>query len=318
MIWQRILYGFLMIAALVGLMWADGWLSSQAVSALDPATPAPSVGMRMLCAAPTTMLTLLLCIFAAYELSRLAVNGGHRPATHWAVFMAALLIVSPWCQMHERLWSSASTAFQWPIPDELLLITGGLLGTILIILLRKNTDHAISNMASTVLIMLYLGLLGSFVVRIRVLTPGPAGTLLLLHFLLAVKFSDMGAFFIGKYFGKRKLAPWLSPAKTIEGACGAVLVATAVSALGILVWNSWLSHVGHAPFTITQALAYGALMSIASQLGDLTESAMKRDAGDKDSGHIVPSFGGVLDIVDSPIFAAPIAWVWLTLLGRIG
>jgi phosphatidate cytidylyltransferase len=166
-------------------------------------------------------------------------------------------------------------------------------------------------MAVTLFMMLYLGLMGSFVVRIRCVSPGADGAWLLLIFVLTVKSGDIGAFFAGKLAGKHKLIPWLSPQKTIEGAIGALILASVVAVLAMRAWAGFEAD-GSAPLSTAQALVFGAVMAVMGHVGDLVASLIKRDVGSKDSGAVVPAFGGFLDIFDSPLLSAPIAWVLLT------
>ncbi len=114
--------------------------------------------------------------------------------------------------------------------------------------------------------------------------------------VLAVWSYDTGAYLIGKRFGRRKFLTHISPSKTWAGLIGGIVAATAVSAL-VLV------GLGQAPVT---ALIVGPLISLAAQAGDLAESMLKRAAGAKDSGNLIPGHGGVLDRVDSFLFAAPV------------
>jgi phosphatidate cytidylyltransferase len=171
-------------------------------------------------------------------------------------------------------------------------------------------------MAVTMFLILYLGLLGSFAVRIRCMDRGPGGAALIVYFILTVKSSDIGAYFTGMAFGKHKLIPWLSPGKTVEGAVGAVAFAAVIGAAGMLLWRAFPA-LGPAPFSLPQALVFGAVMAITGHMGDLTESAFKRDGGAKDSGQVIPAFGGLLDLLDSPLFTAPIAWALLTIWSLI-
>ena len=141
---------------------------------------------------------------------------------------------------------------------------------------------------------------------------------MLIVFLAVVKSGDMGAFFAGKLLGKRKLVPWLSPGKTVEGALGALVLAAGVSVGLMALWSRVEQTLGPRPVNVAQALVFGIVMAIVGHLGDLTESLIKRDVGSKDSAQVVPAFGGLLDLVDSPLFAAPVAWWLLTLWQRIG
>lgn len=117
--------------------------------------------------------------------------------------------------------------------------------------------------------------------------------------------ADIGAYFVGKYFGKTPLSG-ISPKKTVEGAIFGITASTAV---GIAV----AYYINLPEFYLTGA-ALGSLIGIASLLGDLTESMLKRDAGVKDSGDLIPGHGGILDRTDSYIFTAPLVYYFLTLL----
>jgi len=117
--------------------------------------------------------------------------------------------------------------------------------------------------------------------------------------------ADIGAYFVGKFFGRTSLSH-ISPKKTVEGAVFGVCGSMAVAAAGswYLNWPGW-------PYT---GAVFGLLIGIASLLGDLTESMMKRDAGVKDSGQLIPGHGGILDRTDSYVFTAPLVYYFVTLL----
>jgi phosphatidate cytidylyltransferase len=170
----------------------------------------------------------------------------------------------------------------------------------------KQTQEAITAMAGTVLATLYLGGLGWFLMAIRVKhSTGRhdfhGTTWVVLTILLCVKFTDIGAYFGGRKFGRHKLIYWLSPGKTWEGLFFGLLTAGLVGAL----CSAYLPRhpVGWKGFL------FGAVIGGIGQLGDLLESLMKRDAEVKDSGSLVPGFGGILDIIDSPLLAAPFAYL---------
>jgi phosphatidate cytidylyltransferase len=178
----------------------------------------------------------------------------------------------------------------------------------------KQTQEAIVRMAGTVLATMYLGGLAWFLMAIRVKhtshTGPPQGfdgsTMLVLMLLLVVKSTDIGAYFGGRALGRRKLIPWLSPGKTWEGLLfgllSAALVAMAFSySIRQPLWKTAL---------------FGACIGFIGQLGDLLESLIKRDAEVKDSGALIPGFGGILDVIDSPLFASPFAYLWFSFLFR--
>jgi phosphatidate cytidylyltransferase len=163
---------------------------------------------------------------------------------------------------------------------------------------------------STVFGALYVGLL-SFIVRLGLVAPAvPAdaplsalgaerGWILLL--ILAVWSYDTGAYLVGKRFGREKFLTHISPSKTYAGLVGGIVATTVVVAL--VLWG-----LGQSPL---HALALGPLVALAAQAGDLAESVIKRAAGMKDSGTLIPGHGGMLDRVDSFLFAAPVLTLYV-------
>jgi phosphatidate cytidylyltransferase len=127
--------------------------------------------------------------------------------------------------------------------------------------------------------------------------------------LLVTWASDIGAYFAGRAFGKRKLIPNVSPGKTVAGAVGGLLLSIVVC----WAYAQWvLRPVALLGMTTVNAILFGTLISIAAQIGDLAESLIKRDTGVKDSSHIIPGHGGVLDRFDSLLYVMPVAWLLLT------
>jgi phosphatidate cytidylyltransferase len=153
--------------------------------------------------------------------------------------------------------------------------------------------------------MIYVGFLCTFILGIRILW----GPWVLLFFIFTVKASDIGAYTLGRLFGTHKMAPKISPGKTWEGLGGAVLFGAVVS-IGIS------SLCGIMP--VLQATVFGAVFGLLGQMGDLIESMLKRDAAVKDSSASVPGFGGLLDVIDSPLATAPAAFAALWLLRGLG
>ncbi len=135
----------------------------------------------------------------------------------------------------------------------------------------------------------------------------------LLFLIVTNKGSDMAAFVTGKLVGKRKLAPTISPGKTWEGAIGGAIVGTAGGVVVLLMpLRGSLSTVPE-----WALLGFAFLVTISAQVGDLLESTFKRWAGAKDSGRLVPEFGGVLDMVDSFLVSVPVAYVGLEAFSRM-
>ena len=184
---------------------------------------------------------------------------------------------------------------------ELLLIILVLLFLIIMQFRRRETSGVIVAISTTLFGILYVSWFFSFLIKIRYLENGVA---LLSSILLITKLGDIGAFLVGSRFGKTPLIPRISPKKSVEGAIGGLFF----SILGALVSAPFLKL--HYVHLILLGLALGVL----GQLGDLSESLMKRDCQVKDSGRVFPGLGGVLDSIDSLLFTAPVFYFYFSLI----
>ena len=323
MLRQRLLFGTLMIVAVVGIVILDAWVSQtnpQSNNSCAMNTPSCEVAHSWGSGLPIVLFILAMTVLANYEMAGVLRHAGFQPAAHWAALVVAGLVATPWIEMQQYLgnWAACPlTALNQAVSPTLVWLAGGVIGACLAIMFRKQTQGAIGNLATTLLLMLYLGLLGSIITRLRCEWPGVAGSALVVYFLLTVKASDIGAYLTGMAVGRHKLIPWLSPGKTIEGAIGAIVFSALVS-LGLMtLWGQW-QNLGTPPFSGIQALVFGFVMAVAGHLGDLVESLMKRDAAMKDSGAIIPAFGGLLDLMDSPLVAGVFAYVFFHACQRSG
>jgi phosphatidate cytidylyltransferase len=183
---------------------------------------------------------------------------------------------------------------------------------------RQPRGNAIIKAALVTFTAAYLGVCVSLLLCLRTFHSNEWGMVALVSTIAVVKLADAGAYLAGRSFGRRPLAPLLSPKKTVEGAAGAIIAAIASS----LVCR-WLLVPQMVPKTNLQAdswlnwLILGVLLGIAGILGDLAESLIKRDAGQKDSSRWLPGLGGMLDLLDSILSAAPVAYVAWS-MGLIG
>jgi phosphatidate cytidylyltransferase len=176
-----------------------------------------------------------------------------------------------------------------------------------------GSGRSMANVSATAFAVLYIGgCLGAIVqlrlVRAPLQIHGFIGLQPLLVFLVTVKLSDTCQYFVGRALGKRKLSPKLSPGKTWEGAIGGIGLACLIVSLTI-----GLRHFGWELLTwqsMAMLVAFTLSIAIAGLIGDLSESMLKRDAGMKDSSTWLPGFGGVLDLMDSLLLAAPMAYLW--------
>jgi len=167
---------------------------------------------------------------------------------------------------------------------------------------QKDFSKMLVGIGVTTLGVLYIAFLGGFLISTRVGFENFPGlsTDLLAYFFLVLMGSDVGSYFVGRTFGKHKLAPKISPGKTWEGLIGGVLAAAGFAALSTFWFFPEL------PYKVSIPL--GIIMAIVGVLGDLAESAMKRGSKTKDTASILPGHGGLLDRLDSLLFNAPILY----------
>ncbi len=176
----------------------------------------------------------------------------------------------------------------------------------------ERPGNTMATISGTVLAVAYVGLLGSFLIQIRWLEGPYRGLVPLAALVATAKGADIGAYALGRIAGRHKLWPRLSPNKTIEGAIGGLILGVGGS---LMVFS--IARYGLGIYTIgwPQAVGFGLLVSAAAQLGDLMESMIKRDCAVKDSSQAVPGFGGVLDLLDSLLFAGPVAYGYWLIVG---
>lgn len=185
--------------------------------------------------------------------------------------------------------------------------------------MRRYTEPGKSmlNVGLTILSLAYVGLLLSIVCQLRFMLGPYAGLAALISLIAVVKLGDIGAYTVGRLIGRHKMVPTLSPGKTWEGGAGAV----AFNILGGVLMISCLLPALTDPtihFPWYFGVGYGLVVGIAGTCGDLAESLIKRDMGRKDSSDWLPGFGGVLDILDSILFAAPVAYLAWQIMAAYG
>jgi phosphatidate cytidylyltransferase len=169
----------------------------------------------------------------------------------------------------------------------------------------KSNTAGILAISTTLFGLMYVPWLLNFIQKINFF-PGVEGRYFVFYFLLLTKFSDTGAYAVGSLIGKHKMIPRISPGKTWEGFGGAIFLSTAASLVfvhflgGHMVGMNWI-----------HAIILGVLLSSTAVIGDLIESLFKREAGVKDSGNFFPGIGGILDLLDSLLFNAPIMYLYL-------
>jgi phosphatidate cytidylyltransferase len=291
----RFILGGVFIALLVGLCWLD-YHAARPGTYLLP-------------------LAALATLAGAGELLAMFRKRGHAPPA-WVIYGGPLVtIVLAGAPVYlPAAWSNCETIGRlgW-----LAMGLAAAFGIAAVAELRRYGAHSrtTTDFGASCLAILYVGGLMGFMVQLRLLSGGPWGSdgrwgmLALASLIATVKMSDTGQYWMGRMFGRHKLAPAVSPGKTWEGAIGGVLFA---------VGTAWLVFTLSGPSGITAAGAlpitsFAIAVAVAGIIGDLTESMLKRDAGVKDSSTWMPGFGGVLDLLDSLLGAAPVAYLFWAL-----
>jgi phosphatidate cytidylyltransferase len=237
---------------------------------------------------------LALALASCYELLQLVGSIVRLPA--WLCYTSVALILTANWPAHLFGESSA-----W------LCVTGTFAAVVLSSFLGematfREPGGSVTRIALVVFVAAYLGLLASFLVQLRWLHSVSQSTVALALTIFVPKCCDIGAYFTGRLLGRHQMTPVLSPKKTWEGLAGGLAV-SALAAFAINRLGGGLSDLA--------ALGFGVTVGGAGVLGDLAESLIKRDFQKKDASQVVPGFGGVLDVVDSVLFAAPVAYCWL-------
>jgi len=252
----------------------------------------------------------LLTYFALLEFFRMAEFTGIKPATKTTLFSCSILIISTYFELNGILPKEIS--------NSILPISSIAICTWLLI---QPKPGKISDIATSIFGLFYLGFLPSYWIRLRELDTTfissnlvqngffeidyVSGLSLTLISCLVIVSSDMGSYFIGKKFGKTSLSP-ISPSKTIEGFFGGMFCAILTGLLFTYLfnWNNFLLI----------GLIFGIMISLMALIGDLIESMMKRDAKLKDSGNLLPGHGGILDRIDSYIFIPSLIYYIIVLI----
>lgn len=273
---QRILFAIAAIPVVVGAVWLGDWALAAVLS--------------------------IASALAAWEFFRIATALHARPLANVGVVLASIVPLL----VHARYLGLPVDAIV-SVPAATVVVLGIFSAVIFV---RGPEGKPLEAAALTVFGVIYTGVLLSFgyVLRYHPYAVGRAsGAALLVFALLLVWISDTAGYVVGRLLGKRKLIPSVSPGKTVAGAVGALVVC------GVTSWvliETLLVPTAQLALRPAHAVAFGVIVSVATQLGDLAESLIKREAGVKDSSHIIPGHGGVLDRIDGMLFALPVAY-WL-------
>lgn len=293
----RLLVSTILIPVLIGIFWLDANSGARAPWLLG--------------------LSLLLAARAAWELCQLLRVRSVFPHTPIAIVCTLAVVAAAWIVHWQRdsthadptLAALGFVGFTYAMCVLAALLKGAIA--------YREPGTTIEALGAELLVISYVGVLLATTAQLRWVAGAGAGYLVLGSLVVAAKCGDIGAYTAGRLFGKRKMAPRLSPGKTWAGFVGALIGA----GLGAMLWFAV------APRTIDDSwpivpwywgALYGVILGLVGLIGDLCESLIKRDVGQKDAASLFPGFGGLLDLLDSILYAGPVAlllWKLLPLAG---
>lgn len=246
---------------------------------------------------------LLLAVSGLIEFYGIAAARGLACFKVWGIVGGVLMMLSTFLHATGWIGTGGSPARINDFETSILIVF--VLGLCLRQLFSKSNTAGILAISTTLFGLMYVPWLLNFIQKINFF-PKVEGHYYLLYFVLITKFSDTGAYVVGSLIGKHKMIPRISPGKTWEGFAGAILISTMAS----LVFAHFF-HQHMVGMTIVHAVILGMILSVCAVAGDLIESLFKREAGIKDSGKLFPGIGGILDLLDSLLFNAPIMYLYL-------
>ena len=267
--------------------------------------------------------SLVVMVLCAVELVGLLGATGARPSGNTVVGGTVALVLANWApHLVRQLGLDPSRPLPVPYnPASPIEVMAWPLWTFVAILMAaflsqsfqfRRAGQTMSTIAGTILAVAYVGLLGGFMIQMRWFDGPYHGLIPLATLVATAKGSDTGAYTLGRLAGRNKLWPSLSPNKTIEGAIGGLIFGVGASLIVTAV-ATFLLDVPCLDWV--EAIGFGLLVTPFAQLGDLMESMIKRDCAAKDASDSVPGFGGMLDVLDSLLFAAPVAYGFWVVFG---
>lgn len=303
MLVHRLIFGTLIAAGIIALVACDAMLASRGETA-------GGASAWWANGALSTLVVVTFALLAAFELMQMARHAGYRPLRAETYVFVTGLVAGPFIGAnapHSSMLHDPAAGTFWMAAMVVVAFIAQAV--------RRGTERALVNLSTSMFIVMYIALAG-FLVKLRMQIGGMDGAVLLLFSVFLVKINDVGAFFAGRAFGRTKLIPWVSPKKTWEGMIGGVGVTILVAILGgmLINANAWAPRYEAACASIGLMALLGLMMAVFSVAGDLCESLLKRDLAAKDSSNLIPGLGGALDVLDSPLVAAPAAWFFWTRL----
>ncbi len=246
---------------------------------------------------------VVLCILGATEFYSMVASAGLPHFRILGTVGGVALITTTWVALTR---GSTGTAAEW----ECVVLVCITVAVLVRLFPQKDNSRPIETMATTILGVMYVAFLLNFFTKLLIGWNGVEGRLLTMYVIVVVKCSDIGAYFVGCHMGRHKLFPRVSPAKTWEGFIGGMATSLVVSLAFYFVCKGSLTVV---TLGLHDAVILGILFPVCGIVGDLSESLLKRAADVKDSGGMIQGMGGILDVIDSLLFAAPAMYVYARL-----
>jgi len=254
------------------------------------------------------MVMLLIAVLGLKEFYILVTKAGFDCFPKWGLVGAIVLMTSTFLYVQGGLKANVAPAKANDFEAGILILF--VLGLCFRQFMSKKGGSGLLRISTTLFGLMYVPWLLNFIQKLHffpdVRGVNVDGNFYVLYFILVTKFSDLGAYCVGSLIGKHKMIPRISPGKTWEGFGGAIAVSTLVS----VVFAHFLKDRLYG-MTLTHAIVLGGLLSAAAVVGDLIESIFKREAKVKDSGTWFPGIGGILDLMDSLLFNAPLMYLYL-------
>ncbi len=251
------------------------------------------------------VIMLVLSVTGLVEFYGLVEKRGLVCLKEWGVFGGLLLMASTFVYLSGLVGEKSAPAKAHDFESSMLILF--VLGLCIRQFFSRSNTAGLLAISTTLFGLMYVPWLLNFIQKINYF-PGldGHGAWYVLYFILVTKFSDTGAYVVGSLVGRHKLVPRVSPSKTWEGFAGAVTLSTSASVALAGVAGDRLPGMN-----LRHAVALGVLLSVTAVVGDLIESLFKREAGVKDSGRWFPGIGGILDLLDSLLFNAPLMYLYL-------
>jgi phosphatidate cytidylyltransferase len=244
-----------------------------------------------------------------FELTQLLSVRSMKPSFVTTATLSVVVICCGWLHM----WTAAPGS-EFVLLSSLGAIAAGLIFAFCMLMLRecivyREPGNSMESLGANAVTVLYAGGLLAMTSQFRWFPDSAIAYYALAATILAVKCGDIGAYSFGRLWGKKKMAPRLSPGKTWMGSVGAV-VGSLIGGMSWLYFGGALFESSPRPSSLLNAAACCMFLGVVGLIGDLCESLIKRDCGKKDSAALMPGFGGLLDLLDSALFAGPFALAW--------